>query len=363
MTEVPEGFSNRQGVDIGIIGKYARLYLKTVFDRVYPVKGATTAEFRRMWGLQADYGKKERVNHAHHCIDAVTIACIGSREYDLWAQHAGDEERYERGEAAKPRFEKPWPTFTEDVLAIADELLVSHHTPDNMPKRSRKRLRKRGRVQYDDAGRPLDVQGDTARGPLHQETFYGAIRRDDGIRYVVRKPLEQLQPADVDRIVDEAVRQRVREAVARCGFKEATDPAAHTIWMNERKRIPIRKVRIFTPGVTAPIHLKRQRDLSDKEYKRDYHVVNDSNYCMAIYEGRDGRQAPAFVRARQQPRGGALFPDEPRPPRASRPGAAVRRRRIPAEVPPADRLDGALLRAHARGAVRMHAAGAGEAAV
>ena len=81
----------------------------------------------------------------------------------------------------------------------------------------------------------------------------------------------------------------MREAVARCGFKEATDPAAHTIWMNERKRIPIRKVRIFTPGVTAPIHLKRQRDLSDKEYKRDYHVVNDSNYCMAIYEGRDGR--------------------------------------------------------------------------
>lgn len=30
MTEIPEGFSNRQGVDIGIIGKYARLYLKTV---------------------------------------------------------------------------------------------------------------------------------------------------------------------------------------------------------------------------------------------------------------------------------------------------------------------------------------------
>ena len=32
MTEVPDGFSNRQGVDIGMIGKYARLYLKTVFE-------------------------------------------------------------------------------------------------------------------------------------------------------------------------------------------------------------------------------------------------------------------------------------------------------------------------------------------
>lgn len=289
MTEVPEGFSNRQGVDIGIIGKYARLYLKTVFDRIYTVKGETTSAFRCMWGLQADREKKERTNHVHHCIDAITIACIGRREYDLWAQYAGDEERYERGAAAKPRFEKPWPTFTEDVKAVADELLVAHHTPDNMPKRSRRKLRKRGKVQYDEAGRPLYVQGDSARGKLHQETFYGAIRRGDKIEYVVRKSLGQLQPGDVKKIVDEAVRQKVREAVERLGFKEATDASKHTIWMNEQKRVPIRKVRIFTPSVTAPIHLKPQRDLSDKEYKRDYHVVNDGNYCMAIYEGRDLR--------------------------------------------------------------------------
>ena len=78
MTEVPEGFSNRQGVDIGIIGRYAKMYLETVFDRVYTVKGATTADFRKMWGLQEEYAKKERVNHIHHCIDAITIACIGS---------------------------------------------------------------------------------------------------------------------------------------------------------------------------------------------------------------------------------------------------------------------------------------------
>ena len=74
MTEVPEGFSNRQGVDIGIIGRYAKMYLETVFDRVYTIKGATTADFRKMWGLQEEYSKKERVNHIHHCIDAITIA-------------------------------------------------------------------------------------------------------------------------------------------------------------------------------------------------------------------------------------------------------------------------------------------------
>ena len=285
MTEVPEGFSNRQGVDIGIIGKYARLYLKTVFDRIYTVKGSTTAAFRKMWGLQEEYARKERTNHVHHCIDAITIACIGQREYDRWAQYAADEEQYRYGENGKPNFEKPWPTFTEDVKAVGDALLVAHHTPDNMAKQTRKRLRIRGKVKLNADGKPIYQQGNSARCRLHQDTFYGAIERDGEIRYVVRKTLGQLQPGDIDKIVDDTVRDRVREAIDEVGFKTATNPDEYTIWMNREKGVPIRKVRIFTPSVTQPIALKRQRDLSEKEYKRDYHVANDGNYCIAIYEG------------------------------------------------------------------------------
>lgn len=292
MTEVPEGFSNRQGVDIGIIGKYARLYLKTVFNRIYTVKGSTTAAFRKMWGLQEEYARKERTNHVHHCIDAITIACIGRREYDRWAQYAADEERFSYGESSKPRFEKPWPTFTEDVKAVADELLVAHHTPDNMAKQTRKKLRARGQVKLNTDGKPIYQQGDTARCRLHQETFYGAIEREGEIRYVVRKALGQLQLGDIDKIVDDAVRDRVREAIDEVGFKTAINSDEYTIWMNREKGIPIRKVRIFTPNVTQPIALKKQRDLSDKEYKRDYHVANDGNYCMAIYEGQDKKGKP-----------------------------------------------------------------------
>ena len=292
MTEVPEGFSNRQGIDIGIIGKYARLYLKTVFDRIYTVKGSTTAAFRKMWGLQEEYARKERVNHVHHCIDAITIACIGRREYDRWAQYMADEEQFRYGESGKPRYEKPWPTFTEDVKAVADELFVAHHTPDNMAKQTRKKLRIRGRIKLNADGKPIYQQGDTARCRLHQETFYGAIEREGEIRYVVRKALGQLQPGDIDKIVDDAVRDRVREAIDEVGFKTAINSDEYTIWMNREKGIPIRKVRIFTPSVTQPIALKKQRDLSDKEYKQDYHVANDGNYCMAIYEGHDKKGKP-----------------------------------------------------------------------
>lgn len=292
MTEVPEGFSNRQGVDIGIIGKYARLYLKTVFDRIYTVKGSTTAAFRKMWGLQEEYARKERVNHVHHCIDAITIACIGRREYDRWAQYVADEERFSYGESGKPRFEKPWPTFTEDVKAVADELLVAHHTPDNMAKQTRKKLRIRGRIKLNADGKPIYQQGDTARCRLHQETFYGAIEREGEIRYVVRKSLADLNLTDIDKIVDPEVRLRIEEAVKADGLETVKRPD-YTVWMNREKGIPIRKVRIFV-GKTflIPLGDKQHRDPSDKEYKRKYLVANKGNYCMAIYEGQDKKGKP-----------------------------------------------------------------------
>lgn len=284
MTEVPEGFSNRQGVDIGIIGRYARLYLKTVFEKVYVVKGATTADFRRAWGLQEEYAKKERVNHVHHCIDAITIACIDGKSYQEWAAYQKEVEYTESHSISRPQFPKPWATFTEDVKAIANDLLVSHYTANNLPKHSCKKLRVRGKVQLNADGKPIYVQGDTARGALHQQTFYGAIKRDDEIKYVVRKSLGSLQSTDVDKIVDEAVRECVKEAIKREGFKEAM---SKPICFNEAKGVFIKKVRIYTPSVTSPIHLKKHRDQSRLEHKRDYYVANDGNYCMAIYEGEN----------------------------------------------------------------------------
>lgn len=289
MTEVPEGFSNRQGVDIGIIGRYARQYLHTVFEHIYTVKGATTSDFRQMWGIQEEYTKKERSNHVHHCIDAITIACIGPRTYAQWTRYAAQEEYYRRSRATRPVVEKPWPTFTEDVKAIADTLLISHHTPDNMAKQSRKLLRLRGKVKLNARGEKVYVQGDTARGVLHQETFYGAISRDGQIQYVVRKSLNQLIPGEVEKIVDETVKERVKEAIKLHGFKAAMDPTQHTIWMNRDKGIAIRKVRIFAK-LTEPLPWdKKQRDLSKHDYKQHYHVANKSNYGMAVYEGTDAK--------------------------------------------------------------------------
>lgn len=278
MTQVPEGFSRRQGTDISVISRYARMYLKSVFKQVYIVKGIATSDFRKIWGIQEEYTKKERVNHVHHCIDAITIACIDKAEYDKLAQFYHQSDEYKQGRGEKPVFEKPWPTFVSDIKQIQDELLIAHYSKDILPKQARRYVR-------DSRGKKVLTQGDTARASLHNDTYYGAIEVEGHVKYVVRKNLDGLDEKDVKNIVDAEVRSKVENAILLHGSLRKALEA--TIWMNEEKQIPIKKVRVFTGSVTRPINIRQQRDLSKHEYKRQYHVQNDRNYMMAIYVGHD----------------------------------------------------------------------------
>lgn len=284
MTEIPEGFSRRQGTDISVISRFARMYLKSVFKQVYIVKGIATSDFRKIWGIQNVYEKKKRDNHVHHCIDAITIACIDKGEYDKLAQYYHDEENHKWYGYDKANFPKPWPTFVEDIKKVQDELLVAHYSKDNMPKQSKRNVRNRdGRILRNSHGEKVQMRGDTARGSLHKDTYYGAIKRDDEIKYVVRKPVSSLSDADIENIVDEAVKEIIKNAILLHGsLKNAVEKG---LWMNESKGIKINKVRCFVSK--APIIITSHRDLSRKEYKQNLLAWNDSNYLVAIYIGKN----------------------------------------------------------------------------
>ena len=147
-----------------------------------------------------------------------------------------------------------------------------------MPKQAKRYVR-------DSKGRKVLTQGDTARASLHNDTYYGAIEVDGEVKYVVRRSLDGLDEKDVKNIVDGEVRSKIENAILLHGsLKKALE---ETIWMNEDKQIPIKKVRVFTGSVTRPIHIRQHRDQSKHEYKRQYHVQNDRNYMMAIYVGHD----------------------------------------------------------------------------
>ncbi len=236
------GFKNSQIPDTGIITKYSQAYLKSYFKRVESVKGGMVAEFRKIWGIQESfqenekkyYHEKDRSKHTHHTIDAITIACMTKEKYDVLANAWTQEDKGQLGEARKLLADsKPWKTFKEDLKKIEEEILVSHYTPDNVKKQSKKIVRIRGKKQFrdenllDKSGNaipifgkrlneveilskiegkdyfkiqrnknetlyyeylfdvkgnviykkiPIYKQGDTIRGSLHQDGIYGAIK-------------------------------------------------------------------------------------------------------------------------------------------------------------------------------------------
>ncbi len=288
-----QGFTRRQGTDISVISRYGRLYLLSLFNRVDVVKGSMTAKFRQIWGIQPAYEKKNRENHVHHCIDAITIACMGKQEYDdLSAYQRADEEN--RRHNSGMFVPKPWRSFTEDILDIEKEILVAHYTPNPMGKNTRKKLRdSHGRIVRDANKKPLYATGDTARGTLHMDTHYGAIKYEGQITYVLRMAIDdtRLKP---ENIVDKAVRLKVQEAISQYG-SIAKALEVEPIWMNKEKGIAIKKVRVIQDRVQNPMHIRMQRDLSKYEYKRQIHVKNETNYMLAIYEGETKAQRSYLV--------------------------------------------------------------------
>ena len=329
MEDVPGGFKNSQLVDTGIITKYSRMYLKTLFDKVYTVKGSTVADFRQLWGLQDEYEKKARVNHIHHCIDAITIACITKQAYEDLAEAYHQWEEIDRMKKSDmPKVNPPWTNFVPEVKAIENEVFISHYTPDVLAKQTKKKIRERGLIQKDKMGNPIYQKGDTVRGSLHQQTFYGAVEKTEFdkkgepekvIKYVVRKPLDTLDDNGLKNIVDERVKEIIQNArleekklkkeveawkkkLAKAEEEdensiraeiENLDKKISELYSLPNKNgapVPIKKVRIYQTSVTNPLHIKKQRDKSQKEpkpHKEFFHVANDSNYAMAIYEGKD----------------------------------------------------------------------------
>ena len=354
--EVKQGFKNSQLVDTGLITRYAKTYLSSLFKNntenpnVRIVKGSVVAEFRKSWGIQADYEKKSRKNHIHHCIDAITIACMTKPKYDAFvAAWRTNEEHFKHATKYAIATPKPWKTFTQDVLNIENEILVVRDFKDKTPIQAKKIVRKRGKIQYsnklDKNGNkiPKYAQGDTARGSLHQDSFYGAIKQverdengntfqdedgklilkknkkgQDEITYVIRKLLINLKDADLSNIVDLTIQKiciaaRKQEKILKKEIdllkKELSnaenlkieseiklkmdaiyDTIEHKLYAIPPKQgktvyTPIRKVRVKAGNIKEPLpNFKAHRNLSKHLHKQEYFVQNDSNYCLAIYE-------------------------------------------------------------------------------
>ena len=318
--DVDQGFRNSQLVDTRIITKYAFHYLKSVFSRVDVEKGSVTADFRKILGIQSTDEKKNRDKHSHHAVDAAVLTMIpvaAQRDRMIELFYQCEESLGWEKDMLRERLDKEIGacrigTMSGLVDTIENNILINHVFKDQTLSPARKPRyvnNKRKEGQWN--------QGDSIRGSLHKDTFYGAIKSyNDEILMVVRKPLNTLTDKDLETIVDSALKETIKVQVEQymttenISFAKAIekdfymlDRDGHPIRTDCNGRViaPIRHVRCYAKAgrgylkKTTAIQIKQQTYLSKQDYKNSYYVQNDDNYLCLFYEGISrGKQRREF---------------------------------------------------------------------
>lgn len=306
ITEITSGFKNSQKVDTQLISKYAFHYLKTYFDKVDVQKGSITAEFRKIFSLQIPDEKKDRSKHSHHAKDAAVLTLI-----PVAAKRDEILEKYYEAKEKNPKAtytEEPYKGFKREfVFGIDDSVLINNITNNQELTPAKRKVRKRGKEVFIEKADGTKVQkwatGDSIRGQLHQETFYGAIKpakrgekgniekdengkfiQEDNVKYVLRVPFNA-DFTGVDKIVDEGLKKQIQEHVKRAGnFKKAFEEGIYLLDKNGKPHgNKIRHIRVWA-SVSEPLAIKKQTNLSDKEYKQHYRAANGENFAYGLYE-------------------------------------------------------------------------------
>lgn len=370
--EVTNQFRRQQLTDTQIITKYALPYLKTVFKKVEPQKGIITADFRRIFKIRERFEGKDRTKHSHHAIDAAVLTLIPPASIRDFLR----KEYYAAKEKNIPFYSKPrnWENFHEShILSIEQEVLnnyqAQHKTLSSTLKYQRSRGNKiplifdgqpvfqkdeKGNICYkkdskgdlifkrdhsgelmkDDSGNFIPIplkefkkaQGDTIRGQLHKESFFGAIKmplyeekngkfipmndgkgnllfqqnekRGDEL-FIVEREVDLTKFSkleDFDIVIDPNLRAYLKKEIQRrinegqIFAKAMLEPIyafGTTIDKNGNSLNPIRhlRVRATGSGSAKPATIRgRKNFLSKKEYKNYDYAVNGEIPVCAIYE-------------------------------------------------------------------------------
>lgn len=284
------GFKKRQLVDSGIMSSHAVELLKSVYERVYAVNGAATAFARKAWGIQGEE-KKDRSEHTHHAKDAMVIAALTPARFTAICTALKDDgAMYSRRECDV--CPAPYPNFAEKVRLATEEILVKHVMRQTTLRQSSKRnVLAKAHASKSEPGKIVKAvlsRGDTVRGPLHKDTFYGCIENPETGKkvFVVRKSLVGSLPAAealVEKIVDPAIREIVDAAIANLKASGVRNIEPGMIKMPSG--VPINKARVFAQ-TTNPAQLKLHAIASEKDYKNPYYVTSaeGSNFRLGVFE-------------------------------------------------------------------------------
>lgn len=317
-TEYKAGWRNSQLRDTQTITKYALPFLKTVFNKVDVQKGNVTADFRKIYKIQDRLERKERTKHSHHAIDAAVLTLIPPAAVrDKILLHYNEANESKQGYHEKPR---QWTNFHQQhIIGIEDDVLINYQADHRTLTPTYKTVRKRGKVQFvkeviadgkwkyklDIHGNkiPLTAKGDSIRGQLHKESYFGAIKNKGELNLVERYPIAAFTSInDCKNIVDDAVRIIVKEALEkRMSEGLAFDKAKLTPIAFPNGKAIIKKVRCKVAagrGYLTPekaIEIQKHNFLSKHDYKQHIYAQNDQNiYCLFYETSFENKTERAF---------------------------------------------------------------------
>lgn len=300
LEDIPDGFIERQMNDTRYISKYIMGLLSNIVrEEIYPgvfeeestsknliaCNGNITTRLKKDWGLNDVWNNlilprflrlneicktdrftsvnaeghvipdmpdellrgfsKKRIDHRHHAMDAIVIACATRSHIHLLNNEAAKSSnkairhqlsrklrRYEKivvnGEerSVAREFLKPWDSFTQDVYQILEGIIVSFKQNLRViNKASNKYLSyydEEGKLRLDKSGKP--VKGLTSqeaneswwaiRKPLHKDTVFGKVhlRKIKDVRLSVALTC-------VDSIVDKELKKEIKRLLG-LGYDE-----------------------------------------------------------------------------------------------------------------------------------------------
>jgi len=265
-----DDFLNRHLTDTAYITTCVRQYLLTLGCDIVCTKGQSTADLRRIWGLNTvlrndGLNLKPRGDHRHHAIDALVIALTSRSILQTLARV------YSGREAKFPQF---WPTFRSDVEESVASINVSHRVSRGIT------------------------------GALHEDTIYGRTQkkdRSDAIEsqrphsegwvesegvFVIRKSLESLTPPMIDEIRDPNVKRIIIDRLHSLGVDDYRRlKKLPGDWYKEPLFMSRKKGRLTkAPNVIKSVRVFR-KDLTIQPIRRGSACVKPGNtHHISIFE-------------------------------------------------------------------------------
>ncbi len=373
LTEViPEGFINRQLNDSRYISKLVKSLLSNIVreeneqevtsKKLLPVTGAITSKLKQDWGLNDKWNElilprfkrlnqltntqdftylndqnievptvpdnlktgfsKKRIDHRHHALDALVIACCTRKHIQYINSLNNEKEKYDlqpslmiknkEGDFTK-HFQLPWQSFPADAKNTLEKTVVSFKKNTRILTKTNNKYWKYVKQKDGSYKKKLVKQKGVNRAirkPLHKETIFGKLKWKAGkgkIYAASRVSLIDFKEKQIESITDKGIQQILRNHLKQEKYQNQINEkgkpiSAETLAfsaegiedLNKNIKIlnggknhhPIYKVRKYEESSKFPV----SENINSPKNKKYVEAAKGTNLFFNIYKNQKGER-------------------------------------------------------------------------